>query len=70
MIVDEKIPRRINIHRIIIVYKNTNMVLVEHNRMIHAIELYHRTKLFHLLMFARENSKDIEDKRNLLKIIY
>jgi hypothetical protein len=64
--VDEKIPTTINIHRRIILCKSTNMVLVEHNKMIHSIELCHQTKLFHQLMFVKENSKHICEKEKLV----
>jgi hypothetical protein len=43
------------------------MILVEHNRMIHTIELYHQTKLFHLLMFVKENSKHIDERISVIE---
>jgi hypothetical protein len=40
---------------------------VEHNKMNRAVELCHQTKLFHLLMFVRENSKYVEDEEDYSK---
>jgi hypothetical protein len=60
---DEKIPRTIYIYASNNYYcKRTNMALVEHNRMFHAIELCLRTEIFHRSMFEEENSKQIDER--------